>query len=145
MKNNFFKIRYSAMILIAAGYGWAAGRYIPDQSPLLLYLLQFIIIAALLIMGAGFLSPRESDDNKNSRSAIAVSILLIISLIVDIFDILHGHTSSATYFDTHHNFTSLAPLVLLLAGNGLWVTSLIQGFRNNTSAKQLFKSQYTIL
>jgi len=146
MKKNFFKIRYAAIILIAAGYGWAGGHYIPAHSSMLIYLFQFGIIVTLLIMGITFLSIPESEKNKSNWSMTGISILLILSLLINILNVIHGvHNSGSNYFDTYNNFASLAPVALLVTGNGLWVTTIVQSLRHNTKPNHLFKSQYNIL
>ncbi|MEO8764675.1 MAG: hypothetical protein ABI416_10330 [Ginsengibacter sp.] len=145
MTTKFFKTRYAAIILIATGYGWAAGHYTPGNAAILINLIQFLIIVSLLILGIVFLSIFENDRNKSHWSMTGINILLILSLVINIVNIVHGvHHSGSNYFDTYDNFSSLAPVVLLVTGNGLWVSTIVQRFKN-TKAKQLFKSQYDIL
>jgi hypothetical protein len=146
MKKNFFNIRFAAIILIAAGYGWADGHYIPANSSILTDLLQFILIAATLIMGITYLSIPEKEMYKSNWSITGLSIFLIISSLINIYNIIHGaHHSGATSFGSPNNFGGLMPVALLITGNGLWVVTMVQRIRHRTKVRHLFKSEYNIL
>lgn len=56
-----FKTRCAAIVLIAAGYGWACEHYIPAGSNLTAYLFQFIVLGVLLWLAIGFFSMAETD------------------------------------------------------------------------------------
>lgn len=145
MKRNFFNIRFAAIILIAAGYGWTDGHYMPVNSSILTDLFQFILILATLIMGIMYLSIPENEMHKSKWSITGMSIFMIISLLINIYNIIHGaHNSGTTFFSSHNNFSGLMPVALLITGNGLWVVTTVQSIRHRTKAKDLFESEYDI-
>ena len=111
MEKYFFKIRCAAIILMAAGYGWAGGHYIPVNSSILAYAFQFIVITALLIMGIKFLSIAESERHKNNWSITGLSIFSILSLLLNILNIIHGTYSSENSFGSNENAVSGPPSV----------------------------------
>jgi hypothetical protein len=145
MKRYFFKTRFAAIILIAAGYGWAGGHYIPVNSSILAYVFQFIIITALLIMGIKFLSIAESDRHKNNWSITGLSIFSVLSLLLNILNIIHGAYSSENSFGSHNTFADLLPISLLIIGNGLWIITIVRSNRHHTKSQYLSNSQYNIL
>ena len=146
MKNHFFKTRCAAIILIAAGYGWSDGHYIPSNSSIEAYIFQFIIIAALLIMGTGSLSTSENEKHKNNWSVTGLSIFLVFLLLINILNIVHGsNNSNVNTFGSRNSFANLAPVALLIAGNVLWVISIFQSLRHGNQDGYLPESEYNIL
>ena len=146
MKKYFFKTRFAAIILIAAGYGWAGGHYIPANSSMAAYIFQFIVIIALLVMGIKFLSMAENERHKNNWSIIGLSIFSVLSLLLNIVSIIHGaYSSVSNSFGSHNTFADLLPISLLMTGNGLWIITMLQSTRHNEKPGYLSKSQYNIL
>jgi NADH:ubiquinone oxidoreductase subunit 6 (subunit J) len=146
MKRYFFRIRCAAIIFIAAGYGWVGGHYIPANSSILAYLLQFIIIAAFLVMCIKFLTMTENEREKNNWSVTGLSIFSILSLLINILDILHGvYNPSKNSFYSHNTFADLVPLALLIIGNALWIITIIRNIKPGDKDKYLFENQYNIL
>src|SRR5450432_3181138 len=74
MKKYFFKIRCAAIILIAAGYGWAGGHYIPAHSSIQAYIFQLIIMLAILITGIRSLSTSENEKRPINWSVTGLGI-----------------------------------------------------------------------
>ncbi|MEP6951207.1 MAG: hypothetical protein ABI863_18100 [Ginsengibacter sp.] len=148
MKNHFFKIRCAAIILIASGYGWAGGHYIPAHSSIHAYIFQFIIIAAVLIMGITSLSTSENEKHISNWSVTGVSIFSVLLLLLNILNILNiihwGHNFSVSSFGSDNSFADLVPVVLLMTGNGLWATTIVQSMRHDRKDKYLPNSQYNI-
>jgi NADH:ubiquinone oxidoreductase subunit 6 (subunit J) len=145
MKRYFFKIRCAAIILIAAGYGWGDGHYIPANSSILAYVFQFIILFALLIMGIRSLSISENENHKSNWSVTGLSIFSGVLLLINIVKIIHwGHNSNANSFGSHNSFAGMVPVTLLIIGNILWAISIVQSIRHSTKANHLSKSQYNI-
>jgi hypothetical protein len=145
MKKYFFKIRCAAVILIAAGYGWAGGHYIPAHSSIQAYIFQFLIIVALLIMGTRSLSTSVNEKHTMNWSVTGLSIFSVLLLLLNILNIMYwGHNFSANSFGSHNNFADLVPIVLLMSGNGLWVTTIVQSIRHDTKDKYLPNSRYNI-
>ena len=146
MKRYFFRTRCAAIMLIAAGYGWADGHYIPANSSILLYVLQFIIISAFLAMSIKFLTIPEKDRQKSNWSVTGLSIFSIISLLVNVLDIIHGaYSSHINSFSSHNTFADLVPLALLMIGNSLWIITIIKNVNAGNKENYLWHNQYNIL
>jgi hypothetical protein len=145
MKKYFFKIRCAAIILIAAGYGWAGGHYIPAHFSIEAYIFQLIIIVAILIMGIRSLSISVNGGHTSNWSVKGLSIFSVLLLLLNILNIIHwGRNFSTNSFGLHNNFADLVPIVLLMAGNGLWVTTIVQSTRHDTKDKYLPNNRYNI-
>jgi NADH:ubiquinone oxidoreductase subunit 6 (subunit J) len=146
MKRYFFKTRCAAIMFIAAGYGWADGHYIPANSSILLYVLQFIIISVFLVMCIKFLTIPEKDRLKSNWSVTGLSIFSIISLLINVLDIIHGaYSSHINSFGSHNTFADLVPLALLIIGNSLWIITIIKNVKPGDKEKYLWHNQYNIL
>jgi hypothetical protein len=133
MLNNISKIRGAAIILIADGYGWAGGHYIPANSGLLEYLFQFIVIGVLLALAVKFFSMTEAERLKRNGTITGLNIFSAFSLVINILNIVHGaFNKNAQSFGSHNTFADLVPIVILLIGSGLWVVawSLVKRVRN---------------
>jgi hypothetical protein len=127
MKIYLFKIRCASIILISAGYGWAGGHYIPVNSSILAYSFQFVIIVALLILGIKFLSLEENEKHKSNWSIKGLSIFSALSLLINILNIVHGaYNSDINSFGSHNSFADLVPIVLIIFGTGLWLSTVLR-------------------
>jgi hypothetical protein len=145
MKRNFFKTRFAAIILIAAGYGFTGSQYIPANSSILAYIFQFIIIIALLIMGIGTLRISENEKNKSNWPITGLSIFSALLLLINVLNIIHwGHNSNVNFFISHNSFANLVPVAFLIPGNVLWVISIVRSIRHDTKAGYLSKNEYNI-
>jgi hypothetical protein len=145
MKQYFFKTRFAAIILIVAGYGWAGGYYIPSNSHSLAYVIQFIIIVALLIMGIRSLNILENEKHKSNWSVTGLSIFSVLLLLINILHFIHwGHNSSTNSFGSYNSFAGLVPVAFLITGNVLWIISIVQRIRYVKKARYSFKNQYNI-
>ena len=89
MKKSFFRTRFAAIILIAAGYGWEGGHFIPANASFMPYMFQFIIIVVLLVMGIGSLSISDNEKNKSNWPITGISIFSILLLLINILNIIH--------------------------------------------------------
>jgi hypothetical protein len=126
MLNTIFKIRCAAIILIAAGYVWAGGHYIPADSNVLAYLFQFIIIGVLVVLAVGFFGIAETGRGKRNWAVKGLSIFSVLSLIINILNIVHGAFNSDPHsFGSHNTFADLVPIAILLTGTSLWVVTLL--------------------
>jgi len=122
-----FKIRCAAIILIAAGYGWAGGHYIPANSGMVAYLFQFLVIGFLLLFGIRFFSRFGTAMVKNDWSVRGLSIFAALSFLINILNIVHGiFNTDANSFGSHNTFADLVPIIFILAGSGLWMTSILK-------------------
>jgi len=129
--NAIFKTRCTAIILIAAGYGWAGGHYIPSDSNVLAYLFQFIIIGVLLLLGINYFIQSVIEGQKRTRAARGLSIFSVFSFLINILNIVHGAFNKDPHsFGSHNTFSDLVPIVILLLGAGLWIVTIMP-FRRN--------------
>jgi hypothetical protein len=119
---SYFKTRCAAIMLIAAGYGWAGGHYIPADSNIFAYLFQFVIIGILLILGINFFSPSENKD----WPVKGLNIFAILSLLINVLNIVHGAVNTDPHaFGSHNTFADLVPIALIISGSGLWVITIL--------------------
>ena len=125
MKTSF-KTRSAAIILMAAGYGWAGGHYIPANSNLLAYLFQFIILGLLLLFGLKFFSLTETEKLKPSWPVKGLSILSVLFFLINVLNIVHGFfNTDPNSFGSHNTFADLVPVVIILVGAGLWIVTVV--------------------
>lgn len=121
------KLRIAAIILISAGYGWAGGHYIPANSPVVAYSFQFIIIAFLLVAGIKYLSTNEIERQQSNWSVIALSIFSILSLVVNILNIIHGvYTTDPNSYGSHNTLADLVPIGFIILGTLLWISTMFR-------------------
>jgi hypothetical protein len=124
--NTNFKMRCAAIILIAAGYGWAGGHYIPSNSNVLAYLFQFIIIGILLLLGINYFIQSGIEGQKRAWAATGLSIFSVLSFIINILNVVHGAFNKDPHsFGSHNTFSDLVPIVILLLGTGLWIITIM--------------------
>jgi hypothetical protein len=119
-----FRLRVTAIFLIAAGYGWAGGHFIPAGSPFMAYLFQGVILLILLILSLGFFN---QPDLPHTRWALrGLSIFAILTLLINIANIIRGFTNNgANTFGSHNTPADLVPICIILIGNVLWLTSFL--------------------
>lgn len=146
MKRYFFKTRCAAIIFMAAGYGWAGGHYIPANSSILTYLLQFVIITAFLVLSIKFLTLSNNERQKSNWSVTGLTVFSILSLLINILDILHvTYNSNKNLFYSHNTFADLVPLALLIIGSTLWIITIVRSIKPGDKDEYLFQNQYNIL
>ena len=127
MQNNNLKAGIASILLIATGYGWAGGHYIPANSPSVAYIFQLIIIIVLLVLGVGFLSLSENEKLNGHWSIRGLSIFSALSLLANIANIIHGAFYSAKVsYGSHNSFADLVPIGLIIMGTTLWLITLFQ-------------------
>jgi hypothetical protein len=123
--NSYIKIRCAAIILIAAGYGWAGGHYIPANSNIFAYLFQFIVLGILLLLATTFFSIPENKRYNPHWSIKGLTIFSIVSFLINVANIIHGaFNSNRSTFGSHNSFADLIPIALLLCGSGLWLVTV---------------------
>ena len=130
-------------MLIAAGYGWGIGHYLPSNSSIVVYAFQFIIITALLIMGIKFLSFAETENHTGDWSVTGLSIFSIFSLLLIILTIVHP--AFTPFSATRNTFADLLPVSILMTGNGMWIITTARSSRHAAKTQYISKSDYNIL
>jgi hypothetical protein len=122
-----FKLRCASFIIVAAGYGWAGGHYIPADSSLLAYVFQFVVISAILMMGLSYFSMPGKVRDKNNWAVKGMSIFSAIMFVLNIGNIIHGaYTKDKSSPGSHNSFADLVPIALILIGTGLWLVTLLR-------------------
>ncbi len=115
-----FKLRVTAIILIAVGYGWAGGHFIPSDSPAIAYLFQAVVIAILLVLALGFFSiPRPK------WALRGLTIFAAISLVINVANIIKGASGAESSFGSHNTLADLVPIGILIVSEILWLTLTI--------------------
>lgn len=136
-----FKLRVTAIFLIAVGYGWAGGHFIPADAPWMAYLFQAIIILILFILSLGFFnSSCKYDGHKpiGGWPVTGLSIFAFLSLLINLANVTLGAGNSGNHsFGTHHTFADLVPISILIVGDLLWLITLLI---NKASTKGTIKS-----
>ncbi len=122
-----FKTRTMAIVLLAAGYGWAGGHYIPADSPFVAYIFQFVVIGFLLVAAAVFLTPAAAGTQTRRWPVTALSIFSVLSMLINIGNIIHGAVNTDPHsFGSHNSFADLVPIAIILIGSGLWISTMLQ-------------------
>ena len=125
MVKRVYKIRCASIILLAAGYGWAGGHYIPGDSSIISYLFQFIVLGLLLWMGITYLSQGINDHLKSNWSIKGLSIFSVLSLLINILNIVHGtYNNDVHSFGSHNSLADLIPIIIIILGTILWLITL---------------------
>ena len=119
-----FRLRVTSIFLIAAGYGWAGGHFIPAGSPFVAYLFQGIILLILLILSLGFFNQQGLP---HPRWALrGLTIFAILTLLINIANIIRGFTNTgANTFGSHNTPDDLVPICIILIGDILWLGSYL--------------------
>ncbi|HSY77336.1 MAG TPA: hypothetical protein VK890_10790 [Bacteroidia bacterium] len=134
--NGYFKIQCAAIILIAAGYGWAGGHYIPANSTIFAYVFQLVVLATLLLLAITFLSLPENKRYSPNWAKKGLTIFSIASFIINVANIIHGaFNSDPSSFGSHNSFADLVPIVFLIIGSGLWVITVFKKKSINLSGQ----------
>lgn len=125
MRKNQSDRRTAAILLIAAGYGWAGGHYIPADAPIFAYFFQWLILLILLILSIKYFSLPENERLSPNWSTRGISIFSSLSLLINIANIVHGvYASDNNSFGSHNTFADLVPVTLIIIGTTSWLTTL---------------------
>ena len=120
--SQLFTLRCTALMLLTAGYGWAGGHFIPEGSSPWAYVFQFVILLLLLFFGVRFLAAP-----KPLRWRVrALSIFAGLTLVINIANIVQGAMGGNAY-GSHNSFGDLLPIGMILAGDVIWLLTVIRG------------------
>jgi len=124
-----FKTRIAAIILIAAGYGWAGGHFIPANSQPFVYLFQFVMLFILMVLSLGFLSPQVTNGETRPHArwaVIGLNIFAAITLAINIANVVRGtDINNHDAFGSHNTLADLVPIALIMLGDILWLIALV--------------------
>jgi hypothetical protein len=114
MKEYEHNSRIASVILMAAGYGWAGGHYIPANSNVLAYLFQFAVISIIIGLGINY-----------TKHIKGLTVFSLITLSINILNIVHGiFSSDKNSFGSHNTYGDLVPILLIIAGSVLWLSTV---------------------
>jgi hypothetical protein len=114
MQEYLNRTRIAAVMLLSAGYGWAGGHYIPADSIFPAYLFQFAVLSIIIWLGINYTGYTRG-----------LSIFSIISLVINILNIVHGAVSTdKNSFGSHNTFADLVPILIIIGGSGLWLLTV---------------------
>jgi hypothetical protein len=123
-----FKLRVSAILFIAAGYGWAGGHFIPANSLPFVYLFQFVMLFILLVLTLGFFSPGATNGQTRLPArwaVIGLNIFAGITLAINIVNVVRGaDVNNHDPFGSHNTLADLIPIGIIMAGDCLWLLAL---------------------
>ena len=104
-----------SIILLAAGYGWAGGHYIPPDSNFLAYGFQILVIGLIAWLGIHF-----------ERFPKSITIFTILTLVLNILNIIHGAMSVDRHsYGSHNTLADLVPIMFIISGSILWLLTTI--------------------
>jgi hypothetical protein len=128
-EKNLFTYRTLAILFIASGYGWAGGHFIPIDAPLLAYAFQGILILILFFFSLGFFSQQYGKEDKSIHGRwpiIGLTIFALLSLFINIGNIVRGvSNTNPNGFGSHNHFPDLVPIGILIAGDLVWLLSIL--------------------
>ena len=114
MKEYLHKTRIASVMLLSTGYGWAGGHYILADSNFLAYLFQFAVLSLIIWLGINY-----------TRYTRGLTIFSIITLVINILNIVHGAVSKdKNSFGSHNTFADLVPILIIIGGSGLWLLTV---------------------
>ena len=137
VNNAISKLKVTAVVLMAAGWGWIGGNFTPVGAPIWNYLLHCISIVLLLIMSVQMLRVSDSRQQTEARTGwvnVAISIFAVVSIIGCIVLITLGMTDPDPNSVGVHNFADWFPTIILNMGTFLWLATLIPAPRRHTDA-----------
>ena len=128
--NYRLTLRLWSILLLAAGYGWAGGHFIPGDAPLWAYAFQFCMLLVLFLLATGFLKAVAGGVTSSRglrRNSIGLTIYAALTLLINIANIVRG-SGQDVHYGSKNTFADLVPIGLIIAGDLLWLS--MWRFRN---------------
>lgn len=127
----------TGIIFLAAGWGWAAGNYVPEGSALWIYLTHAIPFLILLALCFGFFCVPDVPQRTRQVSSLA-SIGLNIFAVGSCLLLPVGVILAATNPDPNaYGIRTLAdwvPIIIILLGALAWLATSIPAHQGNAQA-----------
>ncbi len=127
--SNISKRQVAGILLMAAGWGWVGGNFVPD-NPVYLYnaLVHFVPILLLLGLGVPFFQGMHAGNASNSGTGwvnIGLTVFAAISLLGTIVLIALGLSNPDPDAIGVKRLPDWVPTIILITGTVLWLASLI--------------------
>lgn len=119
-------MRVWSILLLAAGYGWAGGHFIPADAPFAAYIFQFCMLGILFLLATNFLKElagRRATSSRAKRTVTGLTIYAVLTLIINVANIIHGSIQNNAY-GFHKTFADIAPVALIVTGDILWLLTI---------------------
>lgn len=130
-QNFTFKLQIVALILMAAGWGWAGGNF-SSGMPLWNVLLHCIPILLLLIIGLQIFRVRGTNQGAESHARgaeIGMTVFTVVTIISTTVLVILGVSNSDPNSVGVHNLWDWFPTILLYMSALLWLATLIPARR----------------
>ena len=112
-------LRLWSILLLAAGYGWAGGHYIPGDAPLWAYAFQFGMLLLLFVLATGFI--KATSQSRLKRNIVGLTIYAALTLVINIANIVRG-IEQGGHYGSKNTFADLVPIMLIITGDILWLS-----------------------
>ena len=119
-----FTFRLWSILLLAAGYGWAGGHFIPGDAPVWAYAFQWGLLLILFVLATGFLKATAGGVTAASRirrNIAGLTIFSVLTLLINIVNIVRGG-GQGMHYGSKDSFADLVPIGLIIAGDLLWLS-----------------------
>lgn len=129
--------RLTGIILLAAGWGWAGGNYVPEGSALWIYLVHTIPFLILLALCFGFFCVPDAPQRTRSISSLAsigLNIFAAGSCIVLPVGVILGAINPDPNSYGIRTVADWVPIVIILLGALVWLTTLIPALQGHAQA-----------
>lgn len=137
-ETTLYKLQLTAVILMAAGYGWINGNFVQPfftswgMFADLLHLAPFI---ALLLLSLPFFSAFV-EGKRASGARAGITIVAALGILACLVFIILGASNPDPNSVGVHTFEDTMPVIVLNAGTLLWIATLLP-FRRGKEAAAL--------
>ncbi len=135
-KQSIFSRKVAAVLIMAMGWGWIDGNFVPDD-PRYFYnaLLHCIPLVILLALGLRFF--RYSGQELPGQRNTGLTIFAVFSLIGLVVMIILGASNPDPNAVGVKTLPDWFPTILLAIGSLLWLTTLLPGSRSTTRTSSM--------
>ncbi len=123
------KRQVAGILLMAAGWGWIGGNFVPDNSVYLYNALaHFVPILLLLGLAIQFFQGMlqgSSSSSGGGRASIGLTLFAVVSLLGTVVLIVLGLSNSDPDAIGVKTLPDWVPTIILITGTVLWLTSLV--------------------
>ncbi|HKF38294.1 MAG TPA: hypothetical protein VKB35_15465 [Ktedonobacteraceae bacterium] len=132
------RLQVAAIILMAAGFGWAGGNFTPSDAPFWNPLLHTIPIVLILIFGLPMLRMRGTHQYIESHAGwanVGMSVFAVIAIAFVIVAVVLGATNPNPNAFGVKTVEDWFPAVIIIVGSLLWLRTLIPASLRNAEAR----------